>query len=53
MWPLVRRRSVKSALNRDYLLANGMVFVYFTLLVGLNLVVDLAYGWIDPRIEYA
>lgn len=44
---------VQSALNRDYLLANGMVLVYFTLLVVLNLLVDVAYAWVDPRIQYS
>ena len=44
---------VQSALNRDYLLANGMVLIYFTLLVILNLLVDIAYAWVDPRIQYS
>lgn len=42
---------VNSILNRDGFLLGGVVIVYCTLLVVLNLVVDLAYGWLDPRIK--
>jgi ABC-type dipeptide/oligopeptide/nickel transport system permease component len=30
----------------------GMVIVYATLILLLNLVVDLVYGWLDPRIRH-
>jgi len=42
---------VNSILNRDGFLLGGVVIVYCTLLVVFNLVVDLAYGWLDPRIR--
>jgi oligopeptide transport system permease protein len=41
---------VTSVLNRDGFLLAGVVIVYCTLLVGFNLLVDLLYGWLDPRI---
>ncbi len=41
---------VNSVLNRDGFLLSGVVIVYVALLVGLNLLVDIAYAWIDPRI---
>ncbi len=41
---------VNSVLNRDGFLLAGVVIVYCTLLVVLNLAVDLLYGWLDPRI---
>ncbi len=41
---------VNSALNRDYTLAMGVTILYTTLVYGFNLLVDLAYGWIDPRL---
>jgi oligopeptide transport system permease protein len=41
---------VNSVLNRDGFLLCGVVIVYCTLLVVLNLVVDLAYGVLDKRI---
>ncbi len=42
---------VNSVLNRDVFLCCGTVVIYCTLLVLLNLVVDIAYKWLDPRIK--
>jgi oligopeptide transport system permease protein len=42
---------VNSILNRDVFLLSGVVIVYCTLLVVLNLCVDLLYGWLDRRIQ--
>jgi oligopeptide transport system permease protein len=44
---------VQSALNRDYSLAMGLVVMFGTLLVLFNLVVDIAYAFLDPRIRHA
>lgn len=41
----------QGALNRDYLLVIGVVLVFATLLMLFNLLVDLAYAWLDPRIR--
>ncbi len=43
---------VRGALNRDYTLVLGIVVFYATLIVGLNLVVDVLYRFIDPRVRY-
>ena len=43
---------VRGALNRDYTLVLGIVVFYATLIVALNLVVDILYGFIDPRVRY-
>lgn len=43
---------VRGALNRDYTLVLGIVIFYATLIVFLNLVVDILYGVIDPRVRY-
>ena len=43
---------VKSALNRDYNLIMGTVIVYSFILVVMNLLVDIIYGLLDPRISY-
>ena len=43
---------VRGALNRDYTLVLGIVIFYATLIVSLNLVVDVLYGVIDPRVRY-
>lgn len=42
---------VRSALNRDYTLVLGIVIVYAALVILLNLLVDIAYGFLDPRIR--
>jgi oligopeptide transport system permease protein len=42
---------VRGALNRDYTLVLGVVIFYATLVIMLNLLVDLLYGVIDPRIR--
>jgi len=42
---------VRGALNRDYTLVLGIVIFYASLVVLLNLVVDILYGAIDPRIR--
>jgi oligopeptide transport system permease protein len=50
--PGVGRYFVQGAVNRDYTLVMGMVVFYAALIVVLNLVVDLVYGWLDPRIRH-
>jgi oligopeptide transport system permease protein len=42
---------VNSILNKDGFLLEGVVIVYCVLLVLMNLVVDIAYGILDPRIK--
>jgi oligopeptide transport system permease protein len=43
---------VRGALNRDYTLVLGIVVFYAALIVALNLVVDILYAVIDPRVRY-
>ncbi len=43
---------VNGSLNRDYTLVVGLVVLYAGLLILLNLLVDLAYVFIDPRVKY-
>jgi oligopeptide transport system permease protein len=50
--PGVGRYFVQGAVNRDYTLVMGMVVFYATLILLLNLLVDLVYGWLDPRIRH-
>jgi oligopeptide transport system permease protein len=49
--PGMGRHLVQGALNRDYTLVMGMVIVYAALMIALNLVADLIYAWLDPRIR--
>jgi oligopeptide transport system permease protein len=42
---------IDAVLNKDLTLIMGVVLVYATMLIVFNLLVDLAYAWVDPRIE--
>jgi oligopeptide transport system permease protein len=44
---------VQSAFNRDYTLLMGTVIVYSVILIIMNFVVDVVYGFLDPRISYS
>lgn len=50
--PGIGREFVEAALNRDYFLVLGIVVLDGALLIGFNLVVDIVYGFLDPRIRY-
>jgi oligopeptide transport system permease protein len=43
---------VDAAFNRDYFLVMGIVVLYSVFLLTMNLLVDIAYGFLDPRIRY-
>ena len=43
---------VRGALNRDYTLVLGVVVFYASLIVAFNLIVDILYAVIDPRVRY-
>ena len=44
---------LQSANNRDYTLTLGIVFFVAIMLIVMNLIVDVAYAIIDPRIKYS
>ena len=50
--PGLGRYFVESAFSRDYTTVLGTVVFYAVLLIVANLVVDVAYKFLDPRIEY-
>lgn len=50
--PGIGRYFVQGALNRDYTLVLGVVVFYGALVILFNLVVDLLYGALDPRVRY-
>ncbi len=49
--PGLGRTLVYGAFNRDYTLVMGVVLFYAAFLMALNLLVDLAQAWLDPRVE--
>ena len=40
-----------AVLSKDLTLIMGVVLTYSTMLIVFNLVVDVLYAWVDPRIE--
>ena len=51
-WPGIGRLLVQSIGFRDYPMVQGCILLIAVTYVGVNLVVDLAYALLDPRIEY-
>jgi oligopeptide transport system permease protein len=49
--PGLGRYFVQGALNRDYTLVMGVVVFYGVLIIGFNFLVDVLYGWLDPRMK--
>ena len=43
---------IRAATNRDYTMIMGDVIVYSLILIALNFIVDIIYGFLDPRISY-
>lgn len=52
-WPGVGRLAFEAISNRDYPLINGAVLLFAATFVVVNLIVDLLYAALDPRIRYA
>lgn len=50
--PGIGRYFVQGALNRDYPLVMATVIFYGSLIIVLNLVVDVLYGLLDPKVRY-
>jgi peptide/nickel transport system permease protein len=51
-WPGVGRLLVDSIFFRDYPVVQGLVLMFGTTFVLINLFVDLLYAYVDPRIHY-
>ncbi len=43
---------VEGMLQRDYPVVQSLVLVFAAVVVVVNLLVDLSYGWLDPRVHY-
>lgn len=50
--PGIGRYFVSSALNRDYTLVMGVVITFGAAVILFNLLVDLVYGFLDPKVRY-
>lgn len=50
--PGIGRYFINAALNRDYGMVLGTVIFYMVLIVVLNLIVDIIYAWLDPKVRH-
>jgi len=50
--PGMGRMAVDTMFNHDYPFVQGITLVMTGIIVASNLLVDLSYGWLDPRIRY-
>jgi len=50
--PGLGRLAVESLLNQDYAIIQAITLFISALVVITNLLVDISYGWLDPRIRY-
>jgi peptide/nickel transport system permease protein len=50
--PGMGRLAVSSVLNQDYPFIQAIILVISVIVLLVNLLVDLTYGWLDPRIRY-
>ena len=50
--PGLGRLAVSSVINQDYPYVQGVTLIIAMTAVFSNLIVDLAYGWLDPRVRY-
>lgn len=50
--PGIGRYFVQGALGRDYTLVMGTVIVIAMFVIVFNLIVDILYAWLDPRVRY-
>ena len=51
-WPGLGRLMVRAIFARDYILLQGAVLVFALAFVVINLIVDISYSFIDPRVSY-
>jgi peptide/nickel transport system permease protein len=52
-YPGLGRLLIQAISTRDYPLIQGCILVILVIYVGINVMVDVLYAYIDPRIEYA
>jgi len=51
-WPGMGRLIVEGILDRDYPLVQGAILVFGFVFVVINLLIDISYSIVDPRVRY-
>ncbi len=52
-WPGIGRFVITAISTRDYPVVQGTVLILTSIVVVLNLLIDLSYAYLDPRIKYS
>ena len=50
--PGLGRALVTAVIERDIIVVQNLVLLYAVIFIGVNVLVDLSYAWLDPRIRY-
>ncbi len=50
--PGMGRTLLEAIFDKDFVIVQNFVLIYAALFIFINLLVDLMYGWLDPRIRY-
>ena len=51
-WPGMGRLAVDAAVTKDYPVLMAVTTITAVMVLGANLITDIAYAWVDPRIRY-
>jgi len=51
--PGMGRLAINSVLDRDYLVTESVTVVIAVAIILVNLIIDISYSWIDPRVRYS
>ncbi len=51
-WPGVGRLAYQAVMNRDFPLIQGLILLFVALFVVVNLLIDILYVYLDPRVRY-
>jgi peptide/nickel transport system permease protein len=52
-WPGMGRLAVQAVLGRDFPVVQGAAIMGAAVFLAVNVVIDLLYGWVDPRLRAA
>jgi ABC-type dipeptide/oligopeptide/nickel transport system permease component len=50
-WNGVGRFSVEHIMERDYPVIRGFILMFALVVTGVSILMDIVYGWLDPRIK--
>jgi peptide/nickel transport system permease protein len=50
-WPGIGRLAYEAVFSRDYVVVQALVLVFAIVVVVVNIVIEIAYRWLDPRIR--